>query len=85
MRGRMMGKHCKLYDENVVRNIMISTGLSVFEYLKLNREVDAGEICEFVELNAEGIIDNTIEDMNSVADTPPEEDVDRRPTGTDES
>ncbi|MBD3322900.1 MAG: hypothetical protein GF350_17520 [Chitinivibrionales bacterium] len=61
----MQGKHCRLYDENLVRNIMISTGLTVFEYLKRKMVNDEDEICELVEVNADNIIENTIEDMNS--------------------
>jgi predicted transcriptional regulator len=61
----MQGNHCKLYDENLVRNIMISTGLSIMEYLKENRSLQPSDICDFVELNAETIIWNTIEDMNN--------------------
>jgi len=61
----MEGNHCKLYDENLVRNIMISTGLSILEYVKQNGAVGASDVCDFVEMNADTIIWNTIEDMNS--------------------
>jgi hypothetical protein len=60
----MTGKQCKLYDENLVRNIMISTGLSVIEYIKQCKVVDTLDVCDFVEQNAQNIITNTIEDMN---------------------
>jgi hypothetical protein len=60
----MKGKCCKLYDENLVRNIMISTGLSIIEYIKQFKNVDAVDICDFIEQNADHIIDNTIDDMN---------------------
>jgi hypothetical protein len=60
----MKGKCCKLYDENLVRNIMISTGLSIVEYIKQFKSVDAVDICDFVEQNADHIIENTIDDMN---------------------
>ncbi|MBD3393852.1 MAG: hypothetical protein GF418_17105 [Chitinivibrionales bacterium] len=63
--GSMEGNHCKLYDENLVRNIMISTGLSILEFMKENRGVNPTDICDFVEMNADTIIWNTIEDMNS--------------------
>ncbi|MBD3421560.1 MAG: hypothetical protein GF398_15685 [Chitinivibrionales bacterium] len=64
----MPGKHCKLYDENLVHNIMLSTGMSLYEYMKQNKKADIDDICEFVELNAGSIIENTIEDMNSSSD-----------------
>ncbi|MBD3344779.1 MAG: hypothetical protein GF401_06925 [Chitinivibrionales bacterium] len=64
----MHGKHCRLYDENLVRNIMISTGLTVFEYLKHKTIKSEDEICELVEVNADNIIENTIEDMNAAAE-----------------
>ena len=60
----MTGKQCKLYDENLVRNIMISTGLSIIEYIKQCKVVDTLDVCDFVEQNAQSIIANTIEDMN---------------------
>lgn len=60
----MKGKCCKLYDENLVRNIMISTGLSIIEYVKQFKCADAIDICDFIEQNADHIIENTIEDMN---------------------
>lgn len=59
----MQGKHCRLYDEELVRNIMVSTGLSVQEFLKQSREIDADEICEFIDINAQTIIRDTIEEM----------------------
>jgi len=64
----MTGKQCKLYDENLVRNIMISTGLSIIEYIKHCKVVDTLDVCDYIEQNANTIITNTIEDMNQ--DTP---------------
>ncbi len=66
----MTGKQCKLYDENLVRNIMISTGLSIIEYIKQCKVVDTLDVCDFIEQNAQSIINNTIDDMN---DDPPAE------------
>jgi hypothetical protein len=60
----MKGKSCKLYDENLVHSIMIATGLSIVEYIKQFKSVDAADICDFVEQNADHIIQNTIDDMN---------------------
>ena len=66
----MTGKQCKLYDENLVRNIMISTGLSIIEYIKQCKVVDTLDVCDYIEQNAHTIINNTIEDMNQ---DPPED------------
>jgi hypothetical protein len=60
----MKGKNCKLYDENLVRNIMISTGLSIVEYIKQFKSVDAIDICDYIDQNADHIIEDTIDDMN---------------------
>jgi hypothetical protein len=60
----MTGKQCKLYDENLVRSIMISTGLSIIEYIKQCKVVDTLDVCDFIEQNAHNIINNTIEDMS---------------------
>jgi hypothetical protein len=62
----MSGKHCRLYDENLVHNIMISTGLSIVDFLKHNQSASSEEICEFVEENAGHIIEDTIEHLNAV-------------------
>ncbi len=59
-----MGNHCRLYDENLVRNIMISTAVSILEYVKQNRQVNVEDICEFIEFNADDIIDETISNLN---------------------
>ncbi len=60
----MKGKQCKLYDENLVRNIMISTGMSIAEYLKNCERINTLDVCNFVEHNAQNIINSTIADMN---------------------
>jgi hypothetical protein len=75
----MKGKHCKLYDENLVFSIMASTGVSVLEYLRKNKGVSDDDIYEYVEKNGKKIIEATIEDMNSFGELPgrfeePEED-----------
>jgi hypothetical protein len=75
----MMGKHCKLFDENLVRNIMISTGLSVMEFMRRNKVADLDDICEFVEVNADEIIETTIEDMNNCEKVDGETDEPPRP------
>jgi archaellum biogenesis ATPase FlaH len=80
----MKGKSCRLYDEELVHNIMVSTGLSIVEYIKQFKSVDAIDICEFIENNSDKIIENTIEDMNHEFEeddkNPPHDDT----TGKDE-
>jgi hypothetical protein len=39
---------------------MLSTGLSVLEYLRENTGANSNEICDFVESNAEFIVNDTI-------------------------
>ncbi|MGA2507270.1 MAG: hypothetical protein ABSF80_07330 [Chitinispirillaceae bacterium] len=58
----------RLYDEHLVRNIMLSTGLSVVEYLRENTKADSEEIGDFIEANAEEIIDDTIKHLKSMED-----------------
>lgn len=70
----MGGKHCRLYDENLVHNIMISTGLSILEYLKENKYANSEEICEFVEINANSIIEDTIDQLNNSDESPEKKD-----------
>jgi hypothetical protein len=43
---------------------MISTGLSIIEYIKQCKVVDTLDVCDFIEQNAQDIITSTIEDMN---------------------
>jgi len=45
---------------------MVSTGLFVFEYIRENKTTDSDEICEFVEINAHNIIEDTIEHLNNL-------------------
>jgi hypothetical protein len=63
----MKGNRCRLFDENLVRNIMVSTGLTILEYLRERRVFDPNAVCDFVESHADRIIENTIEDMNESA------------------
>ena len=64
----MGSKRCRLYDENLVHNIMMSTGLSVLEYLRENANADSDEICDFIEANAEMIVNDTISHLKSLND-----------------
>lgn len=64
----MMGNHYKLYDENLVRNIMMSTGMSIMEFVKDNRTVGPEEVCDFIEFNADNIIAGTIKGMDNNED-----------------
>ncbi len=50
----------KLYEENIVHDIIVSTGFIIAEYLRKNPNADSDEICDFVEENADVIIDDTI-------------------------
>jgi len=64
----MASKRCRLYDENLVHNIMRSTGLSVLEYLRReNRDANHDEICYFIESHAELIVNDTIDHLSGIA------------------
>jgi hypothetical protein len=65
---------CRLYDESLVRNIMVSTGLSILEFIKKNPAADADEICDFIEMHADNIIETTINDINEYEDNEEEDD-----------
>ena len=61
-------KRYRLYDEHLVHSIMLSTGLSVIEYVRENSHADSDEICDFIEANAEDIIDDTVRHLKSMND-----------------
>jgi hypothetical protein len=67
----MKGSRCRLFDENLVRSIMVSTGLSILDYMRENKLLDVNDICDFVDTHAEDIIESTIDEMNGEeGDTP---------------
>ena len=66
----MGSKRCRLYDENLVHNIMLSTGLSVVEFMRDNGNADSDEVCDFVEANAEVIINDTIRHLKNINGQP---------------
>jgi len=80
----MSSKHCRLYDENLVHNIIVSSGLSVYEYLKEHRDANSDEICEFLEVNAGYIIEETIEQINSAEEYPEQDDNEGDGAGNEE-
>ncbi len=43
---------------------MVSTGLSIYEFMNGKRRVSVGDICEYIEIHAANIIASTIEDLN---------------------
>ena len=44
---------------------MISTGVSIMEFVKKNKSADTEEICEFIEFNADDIIAETIKNLSN--------------------
>ena len=54
----------KLFDEKLVRNIMITTTISVFEFMKEHKDADIKDICEFIDISSDYLIDDTIESIN---------------------
>ena len=64
----MGSMHCRLYDENLVHNIIISTGLAVIDFLQKHNSTDADELCEYLEMHADSIIEDA-DDINFEAMT----------------
>jgi hypothetical protein len=62
----MSEKPFKLYDENIVHNIIVSTGFTIAEYLRENPNADEDEICDFIEVNAEAIINDTVWHLKNI-------------------
>jgi hypothetical protein len=53
----------RLFDEGIVRNIMLSTSNSVIDYFRENGTASADEIADFIETNAEDIVKKTVLDL----------------------
>jgi hypothetical protein len=66
--GTMEGRSCRLFDDEVVRSIMMSTGVAVLDYVRQRKPVDEEEVCDFVNANAEMIIADTLEEMENDED-----------------
>lgn len=66
----MGSMHCRLYDENLVRNIIMSAGLAVIDFLNEHQNADADDICEYLEVHADSIIEETIEQLNNSEEYP---------------
>ena len=69
----MGSMHCRLYDENLVHNIIMSAGLAVVEFLSEHRSADTEEVCEYLEMHADSIIEDTIDQLNNSDDYPDKE------------
>ena len=61
--GRVEGRSCRLFDDEVVRHIMASAGVAVLDYLRQHKNVDEEEVCDFIDANAEMIIADTLDQM----------------------
>lgn len=55
-----MSEHVKMYDEDLVREIMISTALCIQELLMDDPQARQDDIFEFVESNFQHIITETL-------------------------
>jgi hypothetical protein len=67
---KAQNKRYRLYDEHLVRNIMLSTALSVIEYLRESPHADYDEICDFIDANTENIISDTVRHLKSIDELP---------------
>jgi hypothetical protein len=66
----------RLYDEHLVRNIMMSTAISVIAYVRENPNADSDEICDFIDANADNIMGDTVRQMKGIGDPPAKEEGD---------
>ena len=66
----MGSMHCRLYDENLVHNIIMSAGLAVADFLNEHRNASSDDVCEYLEIHADTIIEDTIEQLNDGDDYP---------------
>jgi hypothetical protein len=62
----MAKKGYKLYDENLVKNIIITTTVSVYEYIKEKPDVDIRELCDHFGDSSKEIIVETINNMQNI-------------------
>ncbi len=76
----MKGNMCRLYDEQLVRNIMISTAMSVFEHIRTGGNPRQDDICDYIEENADRIIESTIDGLSDIDDGEGVDDLDVGPT-----
>ena len=58
----------RLYDEHLVRSIMLTAVIAAMEYIRENPHADSDEICDFVEANAENIMGDTVRHMKNIDD-----------------
>ena len=70
----MGSMHCRLYDENLVHNIIMSAGMAVVDFLSEHHNADADDVCEYLEMHANTIIEDTIEQLNTGDNYPDKED-----------
>lgn len=63
----------KLFDENLVRNILITSGISLFEFMKKHSNADINEVCSFINDNSESFINETIQNMKDMGEDFPDD------------
>jgi hypothetical protein len=61
---RSDGKHRRLYEENLVYNIMLATSYYVKDLLEENPDLDDDDIYDFVDENYQDIIDEALEEFH---------------------
>ena len=60
-----MSKVYKLYDEDIVKEIMLETAMVVFESAKNGKLVNINEVCDYVDFCSEDIITEALEDSDT--------------------
>jgi hypothetical protein len=70
----MGSMHCRLYDENLVHNIILSAGMAAVDFLNAHHDADTDDVCEYLEMHADSIIEDTIDQLNTSNEYPGIED-----------
>ena len=61
----MHGIHCRLYDESIVKNIMMTAALAALEYAGRHQAASEEELCAYMEAHADSLISETIAGLES--------------------
>jgi len=70
-------EHKKLYEEALVKEIMVSTALCIQELVQDDKTINEDDICQFLDENYRSIIEETLAgeiDQEEDSDEDPDED-----------
>jgi hypothetical protein len=55
----------KLYDETIVKNIMKTTGMLIYDVFKDNESLEEEDIISIIEISCNNVIEQTLNEMCS--------------------